>query len=168
MLGIALAVNRCVEGSIPSLATPKTNTIQRRYEMAVKEVLVDDIDGETEGASTLSFTVDGQEFEVDLAEENMEHYQAIINEFNATMKELAEYGRPVVRRMGQTAKPKPKYTPAQLAEIRNWLRSNGHQVSDFGRIREELLTKWENRPENLAPMIAAGGSEEVNGDAEGQ
>lgn len=113
--------------------------------MAVKEILVDDIDGETEGASTLSFTVEGQEFEVDLAEENMEHYQAIINEFNATMKELAEYGRPVVRRMGQTSKPKPKHSPKELAEIREWLRGNGHQVSDFGRIREELLDLWETR-----------------------
>lgn len=113
--------------------------------MAVKEILVDDIDGETEGASTLSFTVEGQEFEVDLGEENMEHYQAIINEFNATMKELAEYGRPVVRRMGQTAKPKPKHSPKELAEIREWLRGKGHQVSDFGRIREELLDLWETR-----------------------
>jgi hypothetical protein len=113
--------------------------------MAVKEILVDDIDGETEGASTLSFVVDGQEFEIDLAEENMEHYQGLLNEHAAMLRELAEYGRPVVRRMGQVQKTKPKHTPAELTEIREWLRGKGHKVSDFGRIKESLVDLWETR-----------------------
>jgi hypothetical protein len=113
--------------------------------MGQKIVLVDDIDGETEAVGSLTFMVEGQEYEVDLGEDNMEEWKARIDEFNETMKILADYGRPVVRRMGQTAKPKPKYTPADLAEIRQWLRSEGHKVSDFGRIKDELLDKWETR-----------------------
>lgn len=138
--------------------------------MAVKEVLVDDIDGETEAVGVLTFVVDGQEFEADLGEDNMAHYQGLIDEHEAViaklqaehsnlMRELSEYGRPVVRRMGQVSKSKPKHTPAELAEIREWLRGQGHQVKDFGRIKDSLMEKWETR----SRMPKAGGETEVHG-----
>lgn len=127
--------------------------------MAVKEILVDDIDGETEGAETLTFFVDGQEFAIDLADENYLQFQEKLDQHRAWLKEMAEYGRPVVSRMGQVAKSKPKHTPEELATIREWLRSQGHKVSDFGRIKDSLMEKWETR----SRMPKAGGETEVHG-----
>lgn len=111
--------------------------------MAIKEILIDDIDGETEGAETLTFFVEGQEYEIDLAEENRELFQAEINKHLAFLKEMADYGRPVRRQT--TVKVPRGRTPEELAHIRTWLRSQGHEVSDKGRVPEKLLDLWETR-----------------------
>jgi hypothetical protein len=130
--------------------------------MAVKEILIDDIDGETEGAETINFTLDGQEWAIDLAEENYLLFQQKLDEHRAWLKEMADYGRPVERRIGQISKPKPTRSPKELAEIREWLRGQGHKVSDFGRIREELMDLWETRPRG---PVTSGGD---NGTGEGE
>lgn len=151
--------------------------------MAVKEVLVDDIDGETEAIGQLFFVVNGQEYTADLNEENMLHYQGLIDEHeaaiakltaehNGLMAILAEYGRPVKPRMGQTQKEKPKRSPKELAEIREWLRGQGEKVSDFGRIRDELLDLWETRSRmpkgGEVGDKADGGADGVKVDADGK
>lgn len=111
--------------------------------MGQKITLVDDIDGETEAIGDLTFFVDGQEYSVDLSEENMEHYKTLIAEHRAMLLELADYGRPL-KRQGGVNVPRGR-TPEQLKEIRSWLRSQGHEVKDQGRIPEKLLDLYETR-----------------------
>lgn len=111
--------------------------------MGQKITIVDDIDGETEAVGDLTFFVDGQEYSVDLSEEHMEHYKGLIDEHRNMLKELAEYGRPL-KRQTPLAAPRGR-TPEQLKEIRTWLRAQGHEVKDQGRIPEKLMDLWETR-----------------------
>lgn len=111
--------------------------------MAIKEILIDDIDGETEGAQTISFVVEGQEYEIDLAEENRELFQAEVEKHLAFLKEMADYGRPV-RRQSLVKVPRGR-TKEELDHIRNWARANGHKVSDMGRVPEKIIDAYETR-----------------------
>jgi Lsr2 len=52
-------------------------------------VLVDDLD-QSPGAQTIYFTVNGQEYEIDLSEENVER-------FNSALREFVDAARPVTR-----------------------------------------------------------------------
>lgn len=111
--------------------------------MAIKEVLIDDIDGETEGAQTLTFMVEGQEYEIDLADENRELFEAEVQKHLNFLREMADYGRPV-RRQSLVKVPRGR-TKEELDHIRNWARSNGHQVKDMGRIPEKIIDAYETR-----------------------
>lgn len=111
--------------------------------MAQKIVLVDDIDGETEAAGVLQFFVDGQEYEADLSEENLDKYTAVMEEYRRVMAELAEYGRPVRRQA--PVKVNRGRTKEELNDIRRWARANGHQVNDMGRIPEKIIDLYETR-----------------------
>lgn len=126
--------------------------------MGQKITLVDDIDGETDAVGQLSFFVDGQEYEVDLNEENMEHYKGQMAEHRAMLLELADCGRPV-RRQAPLSAPRGR-TKEQLDDIRSWARGQGHQVKDMGRIPEKIIDAYETRsrmPVNVEEQKAEGG-----------
>lgn len=126
--------------------------------MGQRYILTDDIDESVDAVGTLSFFVDGQEHEIDLGEENMEHYKALIAEHRSMLLELKDYGRPV-RRQTPLSAPRGR-TPEQLKEIRTWLRSQGHEVKDQGRIPEKLIDLWETR--NRMPQVQEKKEEEVS------
>lgn len=134
--------------------------------MAVKEILVDDIDGETEGAETLTFFIEGQEYEIDLAEENRELFQAEIDKHMAFLREMADYGRPVSRQ--SVVKVPRGRTPEELNHIRNWARANGHEVSDRGRIPEKVIDAYETRTRVPSTQKDDQVTEEVKSDAHGK
>lgn len=126
--------------------------------MGQRYILTDDIDDETDAVGTLSFFSNGQEFEIDLNEEHMEHYKKLIEEHNAMLQELADYGRPV-RRQTPLSAPRGR-TKVQLDEIRKWARANGHEVKDMGRIPEKVIDAYETRsrmPEKTEEVSANAG-----------
>lgn len=107
--------------------------------MAKVTKLVDDLNG-SEAEMTLTFGLDGQDYEIDLNDENYEQYRA-------ALELLAAHGRKVERQMNfkrsTTAK---RATPSGgTAHIREFLRSLGHEVSDRGRIPDHLMKLWESR-----------------------
>lgn len=107
--------------------------------MAKVTKLVDDLNG-SEAEMTLVFGLDGQDYEIDLNDENYEQYRA-------ALELLAAHGRKVERQMNfkrsTTAK---RATPSGgTAHIREFLRSLGHNVSDRGRIPDHLMKLWESR-----------------------
>lgn len=108
--------------------------------MAKITKLVDDLDGVTDAEMTLTFGLDGNEYEIDLADENYEKYYEILNL-------LASKGRPVTRQVAMKRTLSGKKTPANPGngdkqKIREFLRSKGHQVADKGRISESLMAIW--------------------------
>jgi hypothetical protein len=62
--------------------------------MARHFVLVDDLDG-SEGAETITYTVNGQEYEIDLSEDNAEKFHAALEPYIQNSRE--------VRRQAETA-----------------------------------------------------------------
>lgn len=102
--------------------------------------LVDDIDG-TEltngGGETVHFALDGTSYEIDLAVANA-----------AKLREaLAPYlgaGRRIRGAGGRRSSRTPS-SGENTAEIREWARANGHQVSDRGRVPQAVRDAFAQR-----------------------
>jgi hypothetical protein len=58
----------------------KTQFPIREETMAQKVMLIDDLDG-SDGAETIRYTIDGQEYEIDLSEENAKRFRDALREF---------------------------------------------------------------------------------------
>ncbi len=101
----------------------------------VQVVLVDDIDG---GAAeeTVSFSLDGVAYEIDLSASNA-----------AAMREaFAPYvgtGRRVGGRSRAGRKSAGGRSRSNSTEVREWGRANGFEVSERGRISAELRAAYD-------------------------
>jgi len=95
--------------------------------------MVDDLTGD-EATETRSVIYEGKTFSVDLTEEHAKEFDAFVGKY-------AEAGR----RSVPIGRPERVHTPQarrDLSAIREWLRAAGHDVSDRGRISEELMQAW--------------------------
>lgn len=107
--------------------------------------LIDDIDG-SDAAETISFGLDGKDYEIDLSET---HATAL----RENLADYIEYARKVGGKKTRRGSNKAKATlqlvqgedgaarpdPAQAAAVRDWARRNGHEVNGRGRIAKPVL-----------------------------
>ena len=114
--------------------------------MAQKVVveLVDDLDGTvSEDISTVSFALDGAEYEIDLTEDNAERLRDTIADFVSAARRT---GGRIKRGLG-TASAKSAARPAadreQTKAIREWARQNGFEMADRGRIPANVIAAFE-------------------------
>lgn len=109
----------------------------------VQVILVDDLDGGP-ADETVSFSLDGIAYEVDLSAANAE-----------TMRETLAGYVGVARRVGGRASAgraasRPRKAAAAAASgardttaIREWARENGYEVSERGRISAKVLEAYD-------------------------
>lgn len=90
----------------------------------VSIVLVDDIDG-TDAEETVSFALDGRDYEIDLNSKNAGKLR------DALAPYVGHARRAGVRKRGRTGGPSP-------ADIRAWARENGFDVPDRGRVSQQV------------------------------
>jgi Lsr2 len=107
--------------------------------MAKKTVVLleDDIDG-SEASETISFALDGSEYEIDLNE-------AHAGELREALARFADAGRRVAGGRGRTAartKSSSHGNPDAKA-VRMWAAENGIPVNTRGRIQAEVVEKYE-------------------------
>lgn len=97
----------------------------------VNVVLVDDIDGD-EAAETVSFALDGVDYEIDLNETNAKSLRD-------TMERYVHAGRRVGgrRRKAQRGGSGGESGPS-AADIRKWARENGWDVPERGRVSADV------------------------------
>lgn len=100
----------------------------------VNIILVDDIDG-TDADETVSFGIDGNQYEIDLTAANADRLRQALAPFVAHARRAATSGR---RRTGTRNSGGP--TPA---EIRDWARANGMDVSERGRVSAEVREAYD-------------------------
>lgn len=86
----------------------------------------DDIDG-TEGAKGVTFSVNGNSWEIDLSDKN---FAALEKALDPYMKAGRKTGSARVRRSSGSG--------AEGAKIRAWATANGYEVSERGRISAEI------------------------------
>ena len=104
--------------------------------------LVDDLDGTSidEGkGETLKFGIDGNEYEIDLSAQNAARLREALEPF-------VEAARSTNKRTRATAGPRSS-TPTssskeELTAAREWLRSEGHEVSNRGRISGDMMALY--------------------------
>jgi hypothetical protein len=96
----------------------------------VNIVLVDDLDG-SEATETVSFGLDGTSYEIDLNDKNAAKLRDALSGYVGHGRKVGSAPRRGRRAAAATGGPSAR-------EIRDWARSNGHDVPDRGRVSAEV------------------------------
>lgn len=107
----------------------------------VRIELTDDLlnDGTT-ADETVTFALDGVTYEVDLTSANASKLRDGLAQWVAAGRRVSGVRRPAAR----GASPKRARSGAGSAnEIRIWARANGYEVSDRGRVRDDVRAAYE-------------------------
>ncbi len=102
--------------------------------------LVDDLDG-GEAAESVTFSIDGKLYEIDLSEKNASALRDAFAPFVGSARRAR--GVPLVTRPKASARS--GHPREHTAAIREWANANGHEVSARGRIPSAVLAAYENR-----------------------
>jgi hypothetical protein len=89
--------------------------------------LTDDIDG-GEAAETVTLAFKGAEYEIDVSKKNLDKMVKALQPYTAVARKGSS------RRSGSGRATRSGADREQLAQIREWVRVKGHQVSYRGRI----------------------------------
>ena len=99
----------------------------------VHVVLVDDLDG-SEADETVTFALDGISYEIDLTADNAGQLRDGLAGWVQNARRLGG-----TRKRGNRTATKQSTVGASNATIREWARANGHEVSERGRVKAEII-----------------------------
>lgn len=99
----------------------------------VQVILLDDMDG-GQADETVSFSLDGVAYEIDLSKKNAAAFRDVLAPYvGSARKATSRRGRGRTGRSGRT----------DTTAVREWARSQGLKVSDRGRIPTDILEQYE-------------------------
>ena len=101
----------------------------------VQVLLIDDLDG-SEGAETISFSLDGVSYEIDLSEKNAAKLR---NDFATWVGNARKVGRGSSSAGRSSRRSRSGH---DTAAIRAWAKENGYEVSERGRISREVMDAY--------------------------
>jgi len=107
-------------------------------------VLEDDLSGQVleDGAGeTVSFSLDGQSYEIDLSNENATKLRDDFAQYVGHGRKIASRGsasRPTGNRGRPSAEDK-----RDLGPVREWGRQNGYDVSERGRVKSSVIEAYD-------------------------
>jgi hypothetical protein len=102
--------------------------------------LVDDIDGSA-ASETVSFSLEGRQYQLDLSERNARRLRDAVAPFVASARRSGG-----VRRRssgGSKMSQKPATDRERTTAIREWARQHGHKVADRGRIPSSVIEAYQ-------------------------
>ena len=97
-------------------------------------VFTDDLDGGP-ADTTVSFTVDGTAYEIDLSTAHAEEFRTALQPFVAAARRVGSSSRRAGK-SGRSGGPAP-------SAVREWAKGEGIKVSDRGRVPAELIVKFQ-------------------------
>ena len=111
----------------------------------VQVILSDDLDENLPADETVSFSLDGTSYEIDLAEKNAKELRDV---FSRYVSAALKVGRGSRTSGGGGGGGRGRSTGGrmdreQAGAIRDWARKNGHAVSDRGRIPASVVDAYE-------------------------
>ncbi|GAA4838139.1 Lsr2 family protein [Actinomycetospora corticicola] len=138
-------------------------------QMAQKTVvtLVDDLTGEeSEDITTVEFALDGVTYEIDLDDKNSAELRDTLAQYVAAARRTG--GRRAAasgarKRTGGAGTGTPRatspggYDRETSKQIRDWARAEGFEVSDRGRVPNNVVEAWESRGKNGSTAAAFSG-----------
>ena len=108
----------------------------------VQVLLVDDLDG-GEASETVSFALDGNNYEIDLSGKNAtelrDSFAKYVGAARKTGRSSGSSGRSSSRRSGGSSAAMDR---DQAAAIRSWAKKQGLKVSDRGRIPATIIDQY--------------------------
>ena len=107
----------------------------------VNVVLVDDIDG-SDAVETVTFALDGVEYEIDLSEANADKLRESLSLYVGHGRRTGGRRRTGSGQSDQKSSRSRSSSSSSdgpsASEIREWARANGHTVPDRGRVSSEV------------------------------
>jgi len=102
----------------------------------VQVILVDDIDG---GAAdeTVSFSLDGVSYEIDLSTKNAGAFRDAFAQYVGTARKVGS------RSGSRSGRRRSTGGDNRTAQIREWARANGQKVNDRGRISATVVEAYD-------------------------
>lgn len=99
--------------------------------------VLDDLDG-SKNATTVQFSLDGKQYEIDLSVKNEKQLRKALETYLAAATQVS-------RTVAATGRRKYGTAPARrdTKHVREWLRSQGVEISDRGRIPTEHMQRYE-------------------------
>jgi hypothetical protein len=134
--------------------------------MAQKTVvtLVDDLTGEeSEDITTVEFALDGVTYEIDLDDKNSAGLRDQLAQYVAAARRTGGRRAAGRRRSSGAGTGTPRatspggYDRDTSKQIREWARSEGFEVSDRGRVPNNVVEAWESRGKNGTAAAAFSG-----------
>ena len=112
--------------------------------------LVDDLDGlPSEDVATVTFALDRVEYQIDLSEKNANKLRDTLSTFVSSARRT---GGRIKRGVGsRTAESRS----SNASEVREWARSQGHELADRGRIPAHIVAEFEASKKAPAAKPAA-------------
>lgn len=107
-------------------------------------VLEDDLNGQVleDGAGeTVSFALDGQNFEIDLSNENATKLRDDFARYVGHGRKVSSNGS-TSRPSGSRSRPS-NGDKRDLGPVREWARQNGHDVSERGRVKTSVIEAYD-------------------------
>jgi hypothetical protein len=108
----------------------------------VQVILSDDLDENLPADETVSFSLDGTSYEIDLADKNAKEMRDAFSRYVSAARKVGRGGRSSGG--GNRARGTGgRMDREQAGAIRDWARKNGHNVSDRGRIPAGVVEAYE-------------------------
>jgi hypothetical protein len=98
--------------------------------------ITDDLDGSA-NAKEVSFSLNGKSWTIDLSAKNRAALEKALKPYIAKATEQGRSRRSKATRSSSRSKSR-----ADMAAVREWAKSNGHEVSDRGRISADVQTAY--------------------------
>ncbi|BCJ43259.1 Lsr2 family protein [Actinoplanes oblitus] len=105
--------------------------------------LVDDIDG-TEADETVKFALDGIQYEIDLSEKNAAELREVFAPYLSAGTKVAR-GGVVVGGRAARGRGGAAADREQNKAIREWAKKAGYDISDRGRIPQEIVDEYHSK-----------------------
>ena len=108
----------------------------------VNVILVDDIDG-SEAAETVTFGLDGVQYEIDLSAGNADKFREVLAPYVGHARRSGGRRRSSGGGRANGASSSSARSGASAADIRAWARENGWDVPDRGRVSAEVREAYD-------------------------
>ena len=102
----------------------------------VQVTLVDDIDGGP-ADETVSFSLDGKAYELDLSSKNAASFRDTLAKYTENARRIGG------RSAGRSTSGRRRGGDNRTAQIREWARSHGHKVNERGRIAASVVQAYD-------------------------
>jgi hypothetical protein len=107
----------------------------------ITTTLIDDVTGEEipSGGETVTFGLDGVSYEIDLSDSSAAEFRQLFEQYKNAGRRV---GGSAAKGRSRGGRGNAKVDPAQAKAARVWLREHGHDISDRGRIKNELMEEY--------------------------
>ena len=111
----------------------------------VQVILSDDLDENLSADETVSFSLDGTSYEIDLADKNAKEMRDVFSRYVSAARKVGRGSRTSGSGGGggRGRSTGGRMDREQAGAIRDWARKNGHSVSDRGRIPASVVDAYE-------------------------